>query len=62
MRLSVLADMLESGDINRLRGRIPGLNPERAQMMMTMFDKNHDGKLDAEERTALIEFLRGMMK
>jgi hypothetical protein len=61
MRLSVLADMLESGDINRMR-RIPGFSPERAQMMMTMFDKNHDGKLDAEERTALIEFLRGMMK
>jgi hypothetical protein len=29
---------------------------------MQMFDKNHDGKLDAEERAAAIEFLRGMMK
>jgi hypothetical protein len=29
---------------------------------MTTFDKNGDGKLDAEERGALIEYLRGMMK
>lgn len=62
MRLSLLADLLESGDINRLRGRIPGLNAERAQQMMKMFDKNGDGKLDADERAALIEFLRTMMK
>jgi hypothetical protein len=62
MRLSLLADMLESGDINRLRGRIPGLNGERAQQMMKMFDKNGDGKLDADERAALIGFLKTMMK
>ena len=62
MRLSLLADLLESGDINRLRGRIPGLNAERAQQMLKMFDKNGDGKLDADERAALIEFLRTMMK
>ncbi|HLK64618.1 MAG TPA: hypothetical protein VKU19_14335 [Bryobacteraceae bacterium] len=62
MRLSLLADFLEAGDINRLRGRIPGVSPERAQQMLKMFDKNGDGKLDADERTALIDFLRTMMK
>jgi mono/diheme cytochrome c family protein len=62
MRLSMLADFLEAGDLNRIGGRIPGLNAERAQQMMKMFDKNGDGKLDADERAALIEFLRGMMK
>jgi len=62
MRLSVLADILESGNLSQLRGRIPGLNGDRAQQMMKMFDKNGDGKLDADERTALIDFLRTMMK
>jgi hypothetical protein len=27
-----------------------------------MFDKNGDGKLDADERAALMQFLRTMMK
>jgi hypothetical protein len=62
MRLSLLADFLEAGDLSRIRGRIPGLNAERAQQMLKMFDKNGDGKLDAEERAALIDFLRTMMK
>lgn len=62
MRLSMLADLLEAGDLNRLRGRLPGLNPARVQEMMKMFDKNGDGKLDGEERAALIEFLRTMMR
>jgi hypothetical protein len=62
MRLSLLADFLEAGDLNRMRGRIPGFNAERAQQMMKMFDKNGDGKLDGEERAALIEFLRTMMR
>jgi hypothetical protein len=29
---------------------------------MQQFDKNGDGKLDADERAAVMEFLRGMMR
>jgi hypothetical protein len=60
MRLAIVDDMLASGDMTALR-RIPGMGG-RAQQLMQMFDKNGDGKLDATERAALMEFLRGMMK
>ncbi len=63
MRLMTLDNLIAStGDVSRLRGRLPGMNPARLQQLMTMFDKNGDGKLDAAERAALIEFLRGMMQ
>jgi hypothetical protein len=51
-----------TGDLSRLRGRFPGMNGQRSQQLMTQFDKNGDGKLDDQERAALIEFLRGMMR
>jgi hypothetical protein len=37
------------------------ISPEqraRLKLAVTMFDKNHDGRLDADERKALIDFLR----
>jgi mono/diheme cytochrome c family protein len=63
MRLMLLDNLIAStGDVTRLRGRLPGLSGARLQQLMAMFDKNADGKLDDGERAALIEFLRGMMK
>jgi hypothetical protein len=60
MRLQVIDDMLAAGDMTALR-RIPGIGG-RAQQLLQQFDKNGDGKLDAEERAALMDFLRSMMK
>jgi hypothetical protein len=40
----------------------PELTPQQRQrlsMVFNLFDTNHDGKLDAEESAALIQFLRG---
>jgi hypothetical protein len=63
MRLTAVDNLIAAtGDLSRLRGRLPGMNAARLQQLLTMFDKNGDGKLDAEERGALIEYLRGMMK
>jgi hypothetical protein len=63
MRLMSIDNLIAStGDVSRLRGRVPGMNAQRLQQLMTMFDKNGDGKLDDGERAALIEFLRGMMR
>ncbi len=63
MRLETLDAMIAStGDVSRLRGRVPGMNGARLQQLMTTFDKNGDGKLDTSERAALIEFLRGVMR
>jgi hypothetical protein len=62
MRLAMIEDILSSGDLTALSGRIPGMNAQRMQQMMQQFDKNGDGKLDAEERAALMEFLRGIIR
>ncbi len=62
MRLALIDEILASGDLSRLRGRIPGFNGQRVQAFVEMFDKDHDGKLNPDERAAAIEFLRGMMK
>jgi hypothetical protein len=60
MRLALLDDMLASGDVNALRG-ITGMNA-RAQMLLRQFDKNGDGKFDAAERAAMMDFIRSMMQ
>ncbi len=63
MRLLAIDDLIAStGDISRLRGRIPGMNAGRLQQLMTTFDKNGDGKLDDQERAALMDFLRGVLR
>lgn len=60
MRLALIDDMLSSGDLNALN-RVPGMGG-RGQMLLKQFDKNGDGKLDAEERAALMAFLKSMMR
>jgi hypothetical protein len=60
MRLALIDDMLAGGDMSALR-RLPGVG-NRAQQIMQQFDKNGDGKLDASERAALMDFLRSMMR
>jgi mono/diheme cytochrome c family protein len=61
MRLATIEKILESGDLSALRGRIPG-GGARLQQMIKAFDKNGDGKLDADERAALMEFLKTLIK
>ena len=60
IRLSLIDDMLASGDVNSL-GKIPGMNA-RAQLLLRQFDKNGDGKFDASERAAMMDFIRSMMQ
>jgi len=62
MRLAALEDLISFGNLDRLRGRVPGMNGQRLAQLMQQFDKNGDGKLDADERAALMEFLRSMMR
>ena len=59
MRFATIEKILESGDISALRGRIPG-GGARRQQLMKAFDKNGDGKLDADERAALMQYLRSI--
>lgn len=53
-RAEFIADMLTNGVDSE------ALGPQRAAqltMLLNAFDKNHNGKLDAEERPALVQFL-----
>jgi hypothetical protein len=52
-RAEFIADMLADG-VN------DALGPQRAaslKMLLNAFDRNHNGKLDPEERPAMVEFL-----
>jgi hypothetical protein len=60
VRLAVLDDMLASGDLTALN-RLPGMGG-RGQQLLQRFDTNGDGKLDDNERAALMAFLRSMMR
>jgi len=60
MRLAMIEEMLASGDVSAL-GSIPGMNA-RAQMLLRQFDKNGDGKFDASERAALMDYIRSLMR
>ena len=53
-------EFVESGDLTTLRGRIPG-GGARLQQLMKAFDKNGDGKLDADRAWALMQYLRTVM-
>ncbi|HEY1339710.1 MAG TPA: hypothetical protein VGF59_19490 [Bryobacteraceae bacterium] len=59
MLLSRIDQMLATGD------DFAGLPPRQVEMLrtgVTMFDKNHDGKLDDEERAAMMAFISKMMQ
>ena len=61
MRLQYLESFLAEGNgIDDLPPGLPAARVERYKRMFQMFDKNGDGKLDAEERAALFQFLRGL--
>ena len=60
MRLANIEKIIEAGDLTALRGRIPG-GGARLQQLMKAFDKNGDGKLDADERAALMQYLRTIL-
>ena len=53
-RAEFVASLLENGV------DAEALGPERAarmQLLLAAFDKNHNGKIDPDERPALVEFL-----
>ena len=63
VRLQGLQDIIASAkEYNDLRGRIPGFNGQAMEMMTAQFDKNGDGKLDDNERAAIMEFLRSRIR
>ena len=41
---------------------VPAAQRARLALAVGLFDRNHDGKLDAEERRSLLDFLRARMK
>jgi mono/diheme cytochrome c family protein len=49
----------QSDDVNVLPQEISPAQRDRLKLAIALFDKNHDGKLDAEERKGLIDFIRG---
>jgi hypothetical protein len=56
--LSRVQDMIENNDLSALGGR----QEERIRAAIALFDRNHDGKLDAEERAALMKFIEGFIR
>jgi hypothetical protein len=61
MRMQYLESFLAEGNgIDDLPPGLPAAQTERFKRMFQAFDKNGDGKLDAQERAALIQFLRGL--
>lgn len=60
MRAEYLASFLAQGNgIDDLPPGIPAAELERIKRVFRAFDKNGDGKLDADEQAALLQFLRG---
>jgi hypothetical protein len=63
MRTAYLEEFLAEGNgPNDLPPGIPAAERERIEKIFRMFDKNGDGKLDEQERAALIKFLSGFGK
>jgi hypothetical protein len=59
MLLSRIEEMIKADDDFSSLNRQQAANLRRA---VTMFDANHDGKLDADELAALMKFLQGMVR
>ncbi len=63
VRLQGFQDTLSAAaEYKDLRGRLPGFNAQNLEMLTQRFDKNGDGKLDDEERAAIMEFLRSQVR
>ena len=52
----------QSDDINDLPPEINPAARQRLAMAMALFDRNHDGKLDDQERKTLMDFLRARLR
>jgi len=46
------------GGVNDLPPGVAGAGAQRLQQAFQLFDRNRDGRLDDEERTALMEVVR----
>jgi hypothetical protein len=59
MTLEMISQFLAQGeDIKDLPPEIPAYTRNRLALALALFDTNHDGKLDDQERKALMEFLK----
>jgi hypothetical protein len=48
-------------NLNDLPPEVPQAMANRLRLALALFDRNHDGKLDAEERANLLKFIQTMM-
>lgn len=63
MGLEMVEEFLSQGDsITDLPPEINAATRARIAAAISLFDRNHDGKLDAEERKALMDFLRSRLQ
>jgi hypothetical protein len=63
MAMQYIDAFLEQGENTMdLPPEIPEAQRAQLTLVMLLFDKNHDGKLDAEERKAVMDFLRSRIK
>jgi hypothetical protein len=59
----LLSSILETGqDIKVVSPEVPEPQAARLRIAMSIFDRNHNGKLDADERQALLTFLESRMQ
>ena len=52
----------QADDLNDLPPEINAATRARLALAIGLFDRNHDGKLDADERKALMDFLRARLQ
>ena len=61
MRMQYLESFLAEGNgLDDLPAGISTAQAAKFKHLLQMFDKNGDGKLDADERAALLQFLHGL--
>ena len=59
MNLEMISEFLSQGeDIKDLPPEIPAATKARLALALSLFDTNHDGKLDEKERQTLMNFLK----
>jgi hypothetical protein len=61
--LEFIKEFLSQADnLNDLPPEINAATRARLALAIGLFDRNHDGKLDADERKALMDFLRARLQ